>query len=313
MSKAYLTHAATPMVLALSALSVAGAPLGAQQQHIRQPVVEAPAPQDLSRIVEVHIRQPMLDNSTVRPTQGDHSMSKLPNIVLVHGAWADGSSWSSVIRRLQQAGYHVAAVQLGLTSLDDDVTRTRALLAAQTGPTLLVAHSFGGAVITQLGSDAPNVIGLVYESAFAPAQGETLKGLLSQPPQPPGVAAIRPDQGGYVWLDPEGFLKFFAPDVPVARARVLATVQKPIAADVLFSEAAFGPPSWRSFPSWYLVTTEDQMLPPEAQQLFAKRMGATVTTLAASHAAMVSHPDAVASFIVKAATAAEAEAALAAH
>jgi pimeloyl-ACP methyl ester carboxylesterase len=313
MSKAYLTHAATPMVLALSALSVAGAPLGAQQQHIRQPVVEAPAPQDLSRIVEVHIRQPMLDNSTVRPTQGDHSMSKLPNIVLVHGAWADGSSWSSVIRRLQQAGYHVAAVQLGLTSLDDDVTRTRALLAAQTGPTLLVAHSFGGAVITQLGSDAPNVIGLVYESAFAPAQGETLKGLLSQPPQPPGVAAIRPDQGGYVWLDPEGFLKFFAPDVPVARARVLAAVPKPVAADALFSEAAFGPPAWRSFPSGYLVPTEDRMLTPEAQQLFAKRMGATVTTLSASQAAMVSHPDVVASFIVKAATAAEAEAALAAH
>ena len=122
-------------------------------------------------------------------------MSKLPNIVLVHGAWADGSSWSGVIGRLQQAGYHVAAVQLGLTSLDEDVARTRALLAAQTGPTLLVAHSFGGAVITQLGTDAPNVIGLVYESAFAPDQGETLKGLLSQPPQPPGVAAIHPDQG----------------------------------------------------------------------------------------------------------------------
>jgi pimeloyl-ACP methyl ester carboxylesterase len=205
-------------------------------------------------------------------------------------------------------------VQLGLTSLDEDVARTRALLAMQTGPTLLVAHSFGGAVISQLGSDAPNVIGLVYESAFAPDQGETLKGLLSQPPQPPGVAAIHPDQGGYLWLDPEGFQRFFAPDVPVAQARVLAAVQKPIAAEVLFSEAAFGPPSWRSFPSWYLITTEDQMLPPGAQQLFAKRMGASVTTLAASHAAMVSHPDVVASFIVKAATAAaKAEAALAAH
>jgi pimeloyl-ACP methyl ester carboxylesterase len=310
MSKAYLTYAATPIVLALSALSV-GTCLVAQEQHIRQPVVEAPTPQDLSRIVEVHIRQP----AGIAPVaaQGDHPMSKLPNIVLVHGAWADGSSWSSVIRRLQKAGYHVAAVQLGLTSLDEDVARTRALLAAQTGPTLLVAHSFGGAVITQLGTDAPNVIGLVYESAFAPDQGETLKGLLSQPPQPPGGVAIHPDQGGYLWLDPEGFLKFFAPDVPVAEARVLAAVQKPIAAEAMFSQAAFGPPSWRSLPSWYLITTEDQMVPPDAQRLFAKRMGATVTTLAASHAAMVSHPDAVASFIVKAATAAEAEAALAAH
>lgn len=241
------------------------------------------------------------------------AMSKSPNIVLVHGAWADGSSWSGVIQRLQESGYHVAAVQLGLTSLDEDVTRTRALLAAQTGPTLVVAHSFGGAVITQLGADAPNVIGLVYESAFAPDQGETLKGLLSQPPQAPGGAAIHPDQGGYLWLDPEGFLEFFAPDVPVAEARVLAAVQKPIAADVLFSQAAFGPPSWRSLPSWYLITTDDQMVPPDAQRFFAKRMGATVTAIAASHAAMVSHPDLVGSFIVKAAAAAEAKAAVATH
>ncbi len=240
-------------------------------------------------------------------------MTKSPNIVLVHGAWADGSSWSGVIRRLQEAGYHVAAVQLGLTSLDVDVARTRALLAAQNGPTLLVAHSFGGAVITQLGTDAPNVIGLAYQSAFAPDQGETLKELVSRPPQPPGGVAIHPDQGGYLWLDPAGFLKFFAPDVPVAEARVLAAVQQPISADVLFSQAAFGHPSWRSLPSWYLITTEDQMLPPDVQRLFAKRMGATTTAIAASHAAMVSHPDLVASFIVKAAAAAEATAAVASH
>ena len=195
-------------------------------------------------------------------------MSKSPNIVLVHGAWADGSSWSGVIQRLQKAGYHVTAVQLGLTSVDEDVARTRAMVAAQTGPTLVVAHSFGGAVITQLGTDAPNVIGLVYESAFAPDQGETLKGLLSQPPQPPGGAAIHPDHEGYLWLDPAGFVKYFAPDVPVAEARVLAAVQRPISADVLFSPAEFGPPSWRSFPSWYLITTEDQMVPPDVQRLF---------------------------------------------
>lgn len=245
--------------------------------------------------------------------QGDHPMSKSPNIVLVHGAWADGSSWSGVIQRLQKAGHHVAAVQLGLTSLDEDVARTRALLAAQIGPTLLVAHSFGGAVITQLGPDAPNVIGLVYESAFAPDQGETLNGLLNQPPQPPGAVAIHPDQGGFLWLDSAGFLKFFAPDVPVAEARVLSAVQKPIAGNVLFSQAAFGSPSWRSLPSWYLITTEDQMVPPDVQRLFAKRMGATVTEIAASHAAMVSHPDLVANFIVKAAAAAEVKAAVASH
>ncbi len=313
MSNAYLSYAVTPSVLALSALCICGDSLGAQEQHIRQPVMEAPPAQDLSRIAEVHIRQSKLNSSSVRLTQGDNSMSKLPNIVLVHGAWADGSSWNSVIGRLQQAGYHVTAVQLGLTSLDQDVAKTRALLAAQTGPTLLVAHSFGGAVITQLGTDAPHVIGLVYESAFAPDKGETLKGLLSQPPQPPGVSGIHPDRVGDLWIDPDAFVKFFAPDVPAAKARVMAAVQKPIAADVLFSEAAFGPPSWRSFPTWYLVTTEDQMLPPDAQRLFAKRMGATVTTVAASHAAMVSQPEAVASFIVKAATAAEERAALATH
>jgi pimeloyl-ACP methyl ester carboxylesterase len=240
-------------------------------------------------------------------------MSKLPNIVLVHGAWADGSSWSAVIQRLQTAGYHASAVQLTLSSFDEDVARTRALLASQTGPTLLVAHSFGGAIITQLGADAPNVIGLVYESAFAPDQGETLKAILNQPPQPAGVAAIHSDARGYLSLDPDGFVKFFAPDVPLADARVLAAVQKPIAAAVLFNETPFGPPAWKHLPTWYLVTTNDQMLPPDAQRFFAKRMGATVTSVAGSHASMVSHPDAVADFIVKAAEAAKAMAMAGAH
>ena len=240
-------------------------------------------------------------------------MSKLPNIVLVHGAWADGSSWNAVIRRLQQAGYQASAVQLTLSSFDEDVARTRALLAAQTGPTLLVAHSFGGAVITQLGPDAPNVIGLVYESAFAPEQGETMKSILSQPPQPAGGAAIHPDARGYLWLEPDGYVEFFAPDVAPIEARVMAAAQKPVAADVLLSETPFGPPAWKSFPTWYLVTTSDQMLPPDAQRFFAKRMGATVASVAGSHASMVSHPDVVADFIVKAAEAAESRAMVGAH
>lgn len=233
--------------------------------------------------------------------RGDPSTPKLPNIVLVHGAWADGSSWSAVIQRLQNAGYHVSAVQLTLSSFAEDVARTRALLAAQTGPTLVVAHSFGGAIITQLGADAPNVIGLAYESAFAPDQGETMKALLSQPPQPPGAAAIYPDARGFLWLQPDGFVKFFAPDVPPIEARAMAAAQTPIAASMLFDETPFGSPAWKNFPTWYLVTTDDQMVPPDAQRFFAKRIGATVTSLAGSHASMVSHPDAVANFIVKAA------------
>jgi pimeloyl-ACP methyl ester carboxylesterase len=232
---------------------------------------------------------------------GDPATPKSPNIVLVHGAWADGSSWSAVIERLQKAGYHVSAVQLALSSFDDDVARTRALLAAQTGPTLLVAHSFGGAVITRLGSDAPNVIGLAYESAFAPEQGETMKAVVSQQPQPAGAAAIYPDTRGFLWLEPGGFVKFFAPDVPPSAARAMAAAQTPIAASLLFDETPFGPPAWKNFPTWYLVTTDDQMVPPDAQRFFAKRMGATVTSLAGSHASMVSHPDAVAAFIMSAA------------
>lgn len=229
---------------------------------------------------------------------------KVPNIVLVHGAWADGSSWSAVIARLQRAGYHATAVQLSLGSFAEDVARTRAILVAQTGPTLLVAHSFGGAVITRLGSDAPNVVGLAYESAFAPDQGETMKAILDQPPQPPGAAAIFADERGFLWLDPDGFVKFFAPDVPPVQARAMAAAQTPIAASLLFDETPFGEPAWRSLPTWYLVTTEDQMLPPDAQRFFAQRMGATVTSLAGSHASMVSHPNAVTEFIVRAAEAA---------
>jgi pimeloyl-ACP methyl ester carboxylesterase len=235
-------------------------------------------------------------------TARDEARAVTPqNIVLIHGAWADASSWSEVIRRLQTAGYNVTAVQLGLASLDDDVARTRGVLASQTGPTLLVAHSYGGAVITQLGADAPNVVGLVYESAFAPDEGETMKALISGDPQPAGAAAIRPDKQGYLWLDADGFVKFFAPDVNLAEARVMEAVQKPISAASLLGDEKFGPPAWKSFPTWFLITENDQMLPPAAQRLFAKRMNATVTSVAGSHVAMVSHPDEVASFIMKAA------------
>jgi pimeloyl-ACP methyl ester carboxylesterase len=228
---------------------------------------------------------------------------KVPNVVLVHGAWADASSWSAVIQRLQGAGYHVTAVQLPLQSLEEDVARTRAVLAAQTGPTVLVAHSFGGAVVTELGANAPNVVALVYESAFAPDEGESMKAIVVKGPPPPGAQAIRPDQQGLMWLDPEGFREFFAPDVDPTQARVMAAVQKPIAASELMSERAFGVPAWKSLPSWFLVTEQDQMIQPDAQRAFAKRMGATVVSLAASHAAMVSHPDEVAALIMKAAQA----------
>lgn len=222
------------------------------------------------------------------------------NIVLVHGAWADGSSWSSVIMRLQQAGYHTTAVQLNLDSLDNDVARTRQVLAQQNGPTILVAHSYGGAVITQLGTDAPNVVGLVYIAAFAPDKGESMQGLTNSGPAPAGFAAFRPDKNGYLWLDPAGFVKYFAPDVEPVQAWVMASTQRPIAASI-FGDQPFGTPAWKGLPSWYLVSENDQMIPPPAQQFFAQRMGAKTSSIASSHASMVSHPDVVADLVVKAA------------
>jgi pimeloyl-ACP methyl ester carboxylesterase len=219
------------------------------------------------------------------------------NIVLVHGAWADGSCWSGVIERLQKEGHTVTAVQMALTSFSDDVAQVRQVLSAQSGPTVLVAHSYGGAVITALGKDAPNVVGLVYVSAFAPDQGETLKGLITGGPQPAGGAALRPDEQGLVWLDREGFLQYFAPDVNRTHAQVLAAVQKPIAASAFLGEDTFGEPAWKTRPVWYLVTEQDQMIPPNAQHFMAQRAGATVSSVASSHVSMISHPHTVADLI----------------
>jgi pimeloyl-ACP methyl ester carboxylesterase len=228
---------------------------------------------------------------------------KVQNVVLVHGAFADASSWSAVISRLQKAGYRVTAVQLALDSLEDDLARTRNVLAAQTGPTVLVGHSFGGAIITEAAINAPNVVALVYESAFAPDEGDSMKAIVTKGPPPPGARALRPDKAGALWVDRDSFREVFAADVDADAARVLAAVQKPIASGEFMSERAFGKPAWKTRPTWYLVTEQDLMLPPDAQRAFAKRMGATVQSLAASHAAMVSHPDEVAAFILKAAAA----------
>lgn len=233
--------------------------------------------------------------------QAQDDKQALPNIVLVHGAWADASSWSAVIQRLQADGYTVSTPQIALQSLDDDVARVREVLTLQNGPTLLVAHSFGGAVITALGADAPNVVGLVYESAFAPDEGESMKALTSGDPQPPSAAAFRPDAQGNLWLDPAGFVQYFAPDVDPVQANVMAAVQKPIAAGEILSDQPFGAPAWKSFPTWYLISDGDQMIPTPAQQFFAQRMGATVETITGSHVLMVSHPDEVTAFIESAA------------
>jgi pimeloyl-ACP methyl ester carboxylesterase len=226
-------------------------------------------------------------------------MSPLPNIVLVHGAWADGSCWSGVIEGLQAEGYRVTAPQFPLSSLADDVARLRQVLARQDGPTVVAGHSYGGQVMTALGADAPNVAGLVYVAAFGLDQGESLGALLSQGPVPPALAHQVVDDRGYVWLSEDDFTNHFAADVDAARARVMFAVQQPLAAST-FNDV-MEVPAWKSLPTWYLVATNDEAIPPEAERLFAKRMDADTVEVPSSHVAMVSHPTEVVRLIQTAA------------
>jgi pimeloyl-ACP methyl ester carboxylesterase len=222
-------------------------------------------------------------------------MSALPNIVLVHGAWADGSCWSAVIERLQREGYEVTAPQFPLTSLADDVARLRQVLALQDGPTVVAGHSYGGQIVTALDDDLPNVAGLVYIAAFGLDEGESLGALLSQGPTPPALVHQAVDDHGFVWLSEDDFTGHFAADVDPAQAKVMYAVQQPVAASAF--EDVMGTPAWKSTPTWYLVAANDEAIPPDAERLFARRMGATTVEVATSHVAMVSHPDEVVGLI----------------
>jgi pimeloyl-ACP methyl ester carboxylesterase len=235
-----------------------------------------------------------------RPRE-DPEMNARPNIVLIHGAWADGSCWSGVIERLQADGYHVTAPQFPLTSLADDVARLREVLDLQDGPAIVAGHSYGGQVMTALGADAPNVAGLVYIAAFGLDQGESLGGLLSQGPVTPALAHLFTDTQGFTWLSEDDFVSHFAADVDPVRARVLYAVQQPLATSA-FGDV-MGVPAWKTLPSWYLVAADDQALPPDAERMFASRMGASTVEIPASHVAMVSHPGEVAQLIKTAAEA----------
>jgi pimeloyl-ACP methyl ester carboxylesterase len=226
-------------------------------------------------------------------------MTGRPNIVFVHGAWADGSCWSSVIERLQEAGYSVRAPQFPLTSLADDVARLRQVLAFQDGPTIVVGHSYGGQIMTALGTDAPNVAGLVYIAAFGLDEGESLGALLSQGPVTPALVHMFTDQRGFAWLSEEDFVGHFAGDVDRRQARVMWAVQQPLVGSA-FNEM-ISVPAWKSLPSWYLVAKDDEAIPPDVERHFAVRMGATTVEVPASHVAMVSHPDEVAALVERAA------------
>ena len=226
-------------------------------------------------------------------------MNTLPNIVLVHGAWADGSSWSAVIERLQADGYTVTAPQFPMSALAADVARLRQVLARQNGPTIVAGHSYGGQIITALGSDAPNVVGLVYIAAFGLDAGESIGALLSQGPVSPALAHLSIDQQGFAWLPEDDFVHHFAADVDPVKAKVMYAVQQPLSGTAL--QEVMGVPAWKSLPSWYLVAEGDQAIPPEAERQFAKRMGATTVEVPTNHVAMVSHPDDVVQLIETAA------------
>jgi pimeloyl-ACP methyl ester carboxylesterase len=200
-----------------------------------------------------------------------------------------------VIRRLQAAGHDVVAPQLPHTSLADNVARLRHVLAMKAVPTVVAGHSYGGQVITALGADAPNVVALVYVAAFGLDDGESIGGLLAQGPPTPALAHLEIDSLGFAWLPQDDFVKHFAPDVEPDEANVMFAVQQPLATSALADVVSR--PAWKSLPSWYLVAQNDEAIPPDAQRLFAQRMGATVVEVPSSHVAMTSHADETAALI----------------
>jgi pimeloyl-ACP methyl ester carboxylesterase len=235
------------------------------------------------------------------------SHAGIRNVVLVHGGFVDGSGWEGVYRALTKSGHSVTVVQNPTISLADDVAVTRRAIAAQDGPVILVGHSYGGAVVTEAGND-PKVAAVVYIAAFAPDAGESVASLIKDPPPGAPVPPILPPQDGFLFLDRSKFQASFAADVEGSAAKFMADSQVPWGLDAL--SGAITQPAWRSKPSWYLVATNDRMIPPDAQRAMSKRAGSTVVEVEGSHAVYVSQPQAVASLIetaMKGASAALAE------
>ena len=218
-------------------------------------------------------------------------MTEQPNVLFVHGAFADGSCWSAVIEDLQSRGYDVIAPQFPQSSLADDVARLRQGLAWQSGPTIVVGHSYGGQVMTALGADAPNVAGLVYIAAFGLDEGETITRVNDGYPAPRALANLIVDEQGFGRVPEEDFLGHFAADVDPTRAKVMYAAQQAVSMSVF--DDTMGTPAWKSLPTWYLVASNDEAISPDAERMFAERMGAEKAEVPSSHVPMVSHPDAV--------------------
>jgi pimeloyl-ACP methyl ester carboxylesterase len=224
--------------------------------------------------------------------------SDVKNVVLVHGGFVDGSGWQGVHRILKNKGYSITIVQNPTISLADDVAVTKRVLAAQDGPAVLVGHSYGGAVITEAGND-PNVARLVYIAAFAPGKGESVETLIQNPPPGAPVPPIMPPQDGFLYLDRSRFAASFAADVDPELAAFMSDSQVPWGLNALGGKVS--EPAWKSKPSWYLVSTDDKMIPPEAQRAMAVRAGSTVVEVKGSHSVYVSQAQATAELIERAA------------
>jgi pimeloyl-ACP methyl ester carboxylesterase len=235
----------------------------------------------------------------------ERSSVEAKTVVLVHGGFVDGSGWEGVYKILREDGYTVAIVQNPTISLTDDVAATKRIIAAQDGSVILVGHSYGGVVVTEAGND-PKVAGLVYITAFAPDKGESVSSLIKDPPPGAPVPPILPPQDGYLFLDKAKFAASFAADVETEKAAFMADSQVPWGVEAL--SGAITEPAWKTKPSWYLVATDDKMIPPPAQRFMAQRAGSTVAEAAGSHAIYVSQPNAVAAIIEKAAGAVKAAA-----
>jgi pimeloyl-ACP methyl ester carboxylesterase len=237
------------------------------------------------------------ENKTLMQPQGvQHMATNATNIVLVHGLWADGSSWSKVIPILQNAGHKVIAVQLAAHSLADDVATVKRAIDLIGAPVILVGHSYGGFVITNAAYNNPSVKGLVYVAAFAPDEGESTGNFVDVAKLPPGL--LVPDSGGFVYLNPKMFHGAFVQDANATEAETMAVVQKPAHQSLLTEKS--GPPAWKQVPSWFEVSEGDHIIPPDAERMFAKRMNATTISLNSSHASLVTHPHEIAELILNA-------------